>query len=308
MEYFFNHAVAIVVSNEHGEIVEIKRIGELNEMRAKYPQAQKMDKPDKKNIQKILANLKNRDFFEEFYTTNLELTRQSIRKSVTADILVIQTVNALEELDIIINKRAKIIREWYEWHNPETSRAIPEHDAFARAIVAKSKEELFADHNILAENSLGAPFEQKNIEPILELAHRLISDFETRESLKKYLEAVMEGHYPNITRVATVSIGAKLISCAGSLQRLSELPSSTVQILGAEKALFRHLKTGAKMPKHGVIVHHPLISQTPLKLHGKVARSLSDKISIAAKVDYFKGNFVGDTLKESLINKFKMEY
>lgn len=82
-------------------------------------------------------------------------------------------------------------------------------------------------------------------------------------------------------------------------------PASTIQVLGAEKALFRHMKTGAKPPRHGVIVQHPLLSGAPQKMHGKIARALADKISIAVKVDYFKGKFIGDKLRKGLEEKFR---
>ena len=84
--------------------------------------------------------------------------------------------------------------------------------------------------------------------------------------------------------------------------------SSTIQVLGAEKALFRHMKTGAKPPRHGIIIKHPLISSAKQKEHGKRARTLADKIAIAVKVDYFKGKFIGDTLKKGIQEKFKCDY
>jgi len=88
------------------------------------------------------------------------------------------------------------------------------------------------------------------------------------------------------------------------LKKLAEMPSSTIQLLGAEKALFRHMRTGAKVPKHGILIQHPLMAKTKKEIHGKVARALADKISIAAKVDYFKGKFVADKLKKMLEEKF----
>ena len=115
----------------------------------------------------------------------------------------------------------------------------------------------------------------------------------------------MDGFCPNIKAVCDVMIAAKLMEHAGSLKRLSEMPASTIQILGAEKALFRHMKTGAKPPRHGVIVSHSLIANSPEKMHGRIARTLADKISIAAKVDYFKGQFIGDKLRKELEGKFK---
>jgi nucleolar protein 56 len=115
----------------------------------------------------------------------------------------------------------------------------------------------------------------------------------------------MDKFCPNIKAVCDVMVAASLIEHAGSLKRLSILPSSTIQILGAEKALFRHMKTGAKPPKHGIIVNHSLIAKSPDKMHGKIARAVADKISIAAKVDYFQGKFIGDKLRKELDEKFK---
>ena len=96
---------------------------------------------------------------------------------------------------------------------------------------------------------------------------------------------------------------AKLMALAGSLKHLSQIPASTVQLLGAEKALFRHMTTGAKCPKYGILFQHPYVSQAKKQVQGKIARLLADKISIAVKVDYFKGAFIGDTLKEQLKEK-----
>ncbi len=84
-----------------------------------------------------------------------------------------------------------------------------------------------------------------------------------------------------------------------------EFPASTIQILGAEKALFRHMISGAKAPRHGYIIQDPLISNSPQKMHGKIARALADKITISARVDYFKGEFIGSKLRERLEKKFK---
>ncbi|MFH1638532.1 MAG: hypothetical protein ABIB71_08960 [Candidatus Woesearchaeota archaeon] len=83
-------------------------------------------------------------------------------------------------------------------------------------------------------------------------------------------------------------ISARLIRNAGSLKKLSSMPSSKIQLLGAEKALFTHLKTGSKAPKHGIIFNHFSIKESENK--GKAARKLASKIAIAARVDYFKKN------------------
>ncbi len=115
----------------------------------------------------------------------------------------------------------------------------------------------------------------------------------------------MKDYCPNITVVAGVMVGAKLIALAGDLKRLILFPSSTVQLLGAEKALFRHMKTGARVPKHGIIHEHALVAKASKENKGKAARALADKISMAAKIDYFKGEFIGDKLKKKLEERFK---
>ena len=109
-----------------------------------------------------------------------------------------------------------------------------------------------------------------------------------------------------MTAITGVSIGAKLLEHAGSLKRLAEMPASTIQLLGAEKALFRHIKNKKNLcPKYGLLHEHPFITQSKKKSHGKIARALADKIAIAVKVDYFKGKFIGDKLRKELEKKIK---
>ena len=110
----------------------------------------------------------------------------------------------------------------------------------------------------------------------------------------------MKENFPNLRAVAGAQIGAKLIAIAGDSKRLARMPSSTVQVLGAEKALFRHLKEGTKSPKYGVILKHTFIQSTPQRLRGKVARSLAAKISLAIKTDIYSKEFVGEKLRKDL--------
>jgi len=105
-----------------------------------------------------------------------------------------------------------------------------------------------------------------------------------------------------------VLIGAKLLEHAGSLKRMAEMPSSTIQILGAEKALFRHLKTGSRPPKYGVLLGHSIVQQMPKAKQGKAARVLADKISLAVRIDYFKGEFRGEQLLLDVKKKLDKEH
>ncbi len=218
--------------------------------------------------------------------------------------MLIQATKSVDELDKAINLLAKRLREWYELHNPETSRAVEGHEAFVETVLDKGKNELLKELKIDASSSIGADLEQEDLEPIRSLIHQIHDLYQLRNAQLEYISNLMDGLCPNVKAVCDAAVGAKLIEHAGSLKRLSEMPSSTVQVLGAEKALFRHMKTGAKPPRHGVIVNHVLIAGVPDKMHGKVARALADKISIAAKVDYFQGKFIGDKLRKVLEDKF----
>ena len=116
---------------------------------------------------------------------------------------------------------------------------------------------------------------------------------------------------PNMSSLIGPTLSAKLISIAGSLDHLAKMPASTLQVLGAEKALFRALKTGARPPKHGIIFQYAAIHQAPRWQRGKIARALSGKLSIAARIDAFKGEFRGEALKRGLekrIDEIKEKY
>jgi nucleolar protein 56 len=121
-----------------------------------------------------------------------------------------------------------------------------------------------------------------------------------RNSLEKYVDSVMEEVAPNVKTVGGSLLGARLMALSGGLLNLAKLPASTIQVLGAEKALFRSLKTKARPPKHGIIFQHPLIHDGKRWQRGKIARALAGKLSIAARVDAFKGEFMGDRLKADL--------
>ena len=104
----------------------------------------------------------------------------------------------------------------------------------------------------------------------------------------KTLETMMQQQCSHVQKIAGTLLGARILHHAGSLKRLAELPSSTIQLLGAEKALFRHLRTGAKPPRFGILFAHENIAKAPEKERGKTARRLANKIAIAAKQDYFQ--------------------
>lgn len=271
-------------------------------MKNKHKEAKE---PDEESLKKILQYFKKSKFQNDFCDKNIMLTKLSLKDSVNSDALLAQATNSIDELDKAINILVKRLREWYGLHNPEFSRATQNNEKFVEEILNGEKNELLSKLKINPNDSIGADLKQEDLEPIKSLAHQIYGLFQLKKNQAEYLSTLMDTLCPNVKAVCEVSTGAKLIEHAGSLKRLSEMPSSTIQILGAETALFRHLKTGSKPPRHGIIISHHLIARAPNKLHGKIARALSDKISIAAKIDYFQGHFMGDKLRNELEEKVK---
>lgn len=126
-----------------------------------------------------------------------------------------------------------------------------------------------------------------------------------RESIARRISEIMGTMAPNVSSVAGPLLGAKLIAKAGGLMKLAKLPSSSTQVMGAEKALFRAMREGGRPPKHGLIFQHPLVHNSPRKLRGKAARALASKISIASRIDAFSGSDAGEELVGSLRKKIE---
>ena len=151
-----------------------------------------------------------------------------------------------------------------------------------------------------AKNSMGAPIDSEDMDVIKGLAENMLSLYAYRQKLEEHISQTTSEIAPNLAQVAGPVLAAKLIEKAGSLKKLAMLTSSTVQILGAEKALYRSKKTHARPPKHGLIFQHPYVHSKKRKERGKAARTLSAKLSIAARADVFSGNPIGAELRRQL--------
>ncbi len=255
-----------------------------------------------KHLQRVLNHFRDQRYFSDFHRKNIVLSRKQMQGSVDDDTLILQAINALDEVDKVINMLSKRLREWFAWHCPELPRSIDDDIKLAEIINTVPKDQILKKLRIA--ESMGATLRDRDLEPIERLAREIQSLDAVAESQKAYIKALMEKRCPNITALTGPYLGAKMLEQAGSLKRLANFPSSTVQLLGAEKALFRHLKTGAKSPRYGLLHEHPLIAKNRQHLHGKIARALADKIAIAAKVDHFKGAFIGNKLRSALEKRF----
>jgi len=238
---------------------------------------------------------------------NIALAKTEIKKAIGKDSLVVQLNGSLEELDKSINILIERLREFYSLHFPEMDRAIDDHEMYAKLVAQFGSRENMESPDLrkLAERSMGANLEKEDIAVVQEFAAKILGLHELRKDLEKYLDRLLSEVAPNLKAVAGPQIAGKLIARAGGLDKLARMPSSTIQLLGAEKALFRHLHGHGKSPKHGIISTHPLVQNAPKELKGKVARLLASKLSIAAKLDNYSKKNQSERLKRELQEKIK---
>jgi len=219
------------------------------------------------------------------------------------DQMVIQAVGLLDDLDRELNTFAMRLKEWYGWHFPELVKIVGDNKAFAETVLAigfrtnvKHKgdqlqellgEEMSEEVRIAAEISMGTEVTEEDITRIKKVAECVLELSKYREQLADYLKVRMEAIAPNLTYMVGELVASRLIAHAGSLVNLAKQPASTVQILGAEKALFRALKQRKPTPKYGLIYHAALIGQSAPKLKGTASRVLAAKLALNARYDAF---------------------
>uniref|UniRef100_A0A8C1NL37 Nucleolar protein 58 n=1 Tax=Cyprinus carpio TaxID=7962 RepID=A0A8C1NL37_CYPCA len=215
------------------------------------------------------------------------------------DTMIVQAISLLDDLDKELNNYIMRCREWYGWHFPELGKIITDNLAYCKSVrkigdrtnVASMDlsdilpEEIEAEVKLAAEISMGTEVSEEDIANIMHLCDQVIEITEYRSQLYDYLKNRMMAIAPNLTVMVGELVGARLISHAGSLLNLAKHPASTVQILGAEKALFRALKTRRDTPKYGLIYHASLVGQTTAKNKGKISRMLAAKTALAIRYD-----------------------
>ena len=233
----------------------------------------------------------------------IDLLKEQISDSISRDEMIIQAISFLDDLNKSLNLFMERFREWYGLYFPEISQEIEDHEKFIRIIINSNREELMKKYNI-NKTMGGKIFKEEDLEIINEISLKIKEIYDLRKDLEDYIEKLMKEIAPNLSEIATPKIGARLILLAGGLKELSLLPSSTIQVLGAEKALFLHLSKGIKPPKHGVIFNHSYIQKISVKRRGAMARTLASKISIAVKAD-LSGKIIYQKLKEELDKRYK---
>ncbi len=245
-----------------------------------------------------------RDAYLQLRQFALDFSSSKVRRiSEKLDLHISQSINALDELDKIINVIGARLREWYGLHFPELDYLIQNIFTYAEIVrlagnrtnidltmlenlgIESKRAEMIL---VAVERSKGGDILEENLSIIKKLANEVIMQTELRRILAYQIEEMMEKIAPNTKDILTATVGARLMAKAGSLQKLSVMPSSTIQIIGAEKALFRSLKTGAPPPKHGILFQHPILHSAPKWQRGKMARAIASKVAIAVRIDLFR--------------------
>jgi nucleolar protein 56 len=260
-------------------------------------------------------------FHEWVRDVSVALTRKRVRKTVEKrDMTIVQAILSIDDLDKTINLFMGRIQEWYGLHFPELTHLLENQETYARLVSDLGGKENFSVENLekeglpkdkaaqimdAAAKSIGAELKEEDMRQIQELCRTTLELSALRKKLETYMDTAMSEVAPNLNAIAGSLLSARLIAIAGGLQALAKMPASKVQVLGAEKALFRALKTGTRPPKHGLLFQHALIHEAEKWQRGKVSRALAGKVAIAARIDAYSGKFTGPELKADLDARVK---
>lgn len=309
-KYIFTNVIGTYALDENLNVVEehlyedYKEFLKKEEVELEFQKKHnELETLPKDKLQDVLVKFRDPKYFKNFYDKNVGLTKLGIRKSVNEDWMIIQAISSLNEIDRINNIMIKRLREWYGFYFPEFEYRFSNNEKFLEIISEKNKEEIKIEFSISGED-MGGELEDFHVDEMRILAKNILLNFETRRAHEKYLEKIMKDYCPNMLELVGANIAGRLIELGRSLRRLAMLPASTIQLFGAEKALFRHLKTGSLSPKYGVIINHPIVQKAAKADKGKAARKLADKISLSARLDFFKGEFKAADYRKALEEEF----
>jgi len=235
--------------------------------------------------------------------------------SQSPDLHVIQAINSLDETDKIINAMSSRLREWYGLHFPELDNIIDSINGYSQIVLAGRRDDLsktiyedagFPESKVemltlVTDKSRGGDISDANLAIVQTLAKQILELFDLRKSLEVHVQTEMKKIAPNLSVILGPAVGARILAHAGSLKNLAVMPASTIQVLGAEKALFRSIKTGAAPPKHGLLFQHALVHAAPRWQRGKIARAVAGKAAIGARVDFHGGG-----LNQMLLDKLNI--
>ncbi len=270
IEEFFVEKEQELIREYKNNNIKVVRLLDLNDEKLKL-----------RLLRTLFSRFKNNDFFKYSRSMLFKITAQKL-KSVDLETLIIQNVETLEQLTKTLNIIMKRIREYLVLKNPKLNNMVSDNLTLLDILTHKKQDKYHTD-----EHELSTKIKDDDIfQGLVLLADSIRKNVdEVKQRIIEETNTLM----PETSEVATPIIASKLLMLAGGFKRLATTTSSFIQLLGAEKALFRHLRTGSKPPKYGILYQHPLVLKADKRLRGKVARKLALKISLALKKDYFRG-------------------
>ena len=306
----------------NGQATTVNNHGLLDILKKKSIDAQLMNNEQMDDIQSTKTNLlvnsglanDESDAMEKLREFATQLSSSKVTEvSQSPDLHLIQAINTLDETDKIINSISSRLREWYGLHFPELDNLIDSINGYSQIVLSGKRENISTEDfekagfskdkvemlSLIKGKSRGGDITEKNFVIVQSLAKQILGLFDLRKNIEEHIDEQMKEQAPNISAILGTAVGARILAHAGSLRRLATMPASTIQILGAEKALFRSLKTGANPPKHGILFQHATVHSAPKWQRGKVARAVAAKTAIASRVDVFGGG-LNQTLLEKL--------
>ncbi|HYO06212.1 MAG TPA: hypothetical protein VER14_04445, partial [Phototrophicaceae bacterium] len=320
IEFLETHRNGKILTNMP-EIIGLLKDREFDSVERISPSVEKYIQINKLNIYLQSNSFSNeREIIDKLRDFSLKLSSLRIQEaSEQMDLHISQSINALDEIDKISNTLGTRMREWYGLHFPELDNLVQNANTYSLLVsncgkrdnitkefletidIPENKIEIITE---VSKRSRGGKITEQNLLIVQNIAQQVISLNKIRKNLEDHIDASMEDVAPNVKGLLTASVGARLISKAGSLRRLASLSASTIQILGAEKALFRTLKTGSDPPKHGILFQHPVIHSAPKWQRGKMARAIAAKTAIAARLDVYGQNpEVNQALSDKLTDR-----
>ncbi len=245
------------------------------------------------------------------FEVSLALTSTLIRDKLSRrDLSIIHAVHVLDDLEKTLNLLFTRVKEWYSMHFPEIFEILDSQESIAKLILEFNRRKAFAEKELVEKfgfsatlarriveasvASIGSELDEKDLAIVLNLVNEWLKLKAFYDLLKDYIDETSREIAPNMCALVGPTLTARLISLSGGLDNLSKLPASTIQLLGAEKALFRYIRGKGTPPKHGIIFQYPLIRKAPKNLRGKIARKLANKLAIAARVDAFSRSILGE--------------
>lgn len=226
---------------------------------------------------------------------SIKLSKLKLQGTIGRDRLIVQAIRSLDDLTRTINVFLERLYEWYSLHYPEIKNA-----SIADTVIKHGRRENVPGF----KSSTGADLSESDEKALKQFALVIESLNKEKKKMEEYIEEAMKETAPNFSSLINPLITARLLAAAGSLEKLARMPASTIQLLGSEKALFRHLHGKGRSPKYGIIYNSVLIQNAPNEHKGKIGRIISSKLMLAARIDYYSGRYE-EKLKKDMMEEIE---